>query len=191
MLAAALAVSACGARGGHIPRPFPGADPPAAAPVTDPPGAARMRPFDPSSVTATALSLRGAPYAWGGETPGGFDCSGFTHYVYAQHGIPIPRVAAHQYHAGAAVDRKNVQPGDLVFFSTVAPGPSHVGLAIGGGEFVYASSGRGEVIVGRLGARYWRRRYVGARRITAEAGVVQHLDDIAGQRGEPGRPPAG
>ena len=81
MLAAALAVSACGARGGYVPRPFPDVRPAADA---------GTRPVDPSSVIATALSLRGAPYAWGGATPKGFDCSGFTHYVYAQHGVSIP-----------------------------------------------------------------------------------------------------
>ena len=156
MLAAALAVSACGARGGYVPRPFPDVRPAADA---------GTRPVDPSSVIATALSLRGAPYAWGGATPKGFDCSGFTHYVYAQHGVSIPRVAAHQYRVGAAVASQNLKPGDLVFFSTIAPGPSHVGLAIGDDQFVHAPSERGEVRVERLSTRYWQRRYLGARRI--------------------------
>ena len=157
-LTVCLALSACGARGGHAPRPFPGIRPAAeedAAPRTG----------DSTSVTATALSLRGTPYAWGGTTPKGFDCSGFTRYVYAQHGIFLPRTAGHQYRIGAAVAARNLRPGDLVFFSTIAPGPSHVGLAIGGGRFVHAPSARGKVRVESLGARYWRRRYLGARRI--------------------------
>ncbi len=159
-LAAALVVSACGARGGHLPRPYPGARLATAA--------ARTLPVDPSSVTATALALRGAPYTWGGATPKGFDCSGFTHYVYARHGVSIPRVAAHQYHLGDAVAARDLRPGDLVFFSTIAPGPSHVGLALGGGRFVHAPSERGRVRVDSLRARYWQRRYLGARRIASE-----------------------
>lgn len=161
-LAAALAVSACGARGDHVPRPFPGTGP---AGATD---AARTRPVDPSSVIATALTLRGAPYAWGGATPKGFDRSGFTHYVYAQHGLSLPRIAAHQYRVGTSVAASEVRPGDLVFFSTIAPGPSHVGLALGDGQFVHAPSERGKVRVESLGARYWQRRYLGARRLSAE-----------------------
>ena len=159
-LTVSLALSACGARGGHAPRPYPGAR---LAGGTD---AARTGLADPSALIETALSLRGVPYAWGGTTPKGFDCSGFTRYVYAQHGISIPRIAAHQYRAGDAVSSRELQPGDLVFFSTIAPGPSHVGLAIGGGRFVHAPSERGRVRVESLGARYWRRRYLGARRIS-------------------------
>lgn len=162
ILAAAPALTTCGARGGDVPHPFPG-NPPA-----DESDVARTGLRDPASVIETALALRGAPYAWGGATPRGFDCSGFTHYVYAQHGVSIPRVAVRQYRVGDAVSRRELQPGDLVFFSTIAPGPSHVGLAIGDGRFVHAPSERGEVRVENLSARYWQRRYLGARRIVLE-----------------------
>lgn len=161
-LAVSLTLSACGARGGYAPRPFPDA-----WPGTE---RAPARPVDPSSVVRTALSLRGAPYAWGGTTPRGFDCSGFTHYVYAQHGVSLPRVAARQYRVGEAVSARELRPGDLVFFSTIAPGPSHVGLALGDGRFVHAPSERGAVRVEDLSARYWQRRYLGARRITPPTG---------------------
>lgn len=165
ILAAALAASACGARGGYVPRAFPGAWP---APGADP---VRSGPFEPSAVLETALSLRGAPYAWGGSTPRGFDCSGFTHYVYAQHGVSLPRVAAHQYRIGRPVSSaRDLRPGDLVFFSTIAPGPSHVGLALGDGRFVHAPSERGKVRVESLSVRYWRNRYLGGRRIASETG---------------------
>ncbi len=162
-LLVSLALSACGARGGHAPRPFPGAR---SAPGAD----AAPRTGDRTSVTATALSLRGTPYVWGGATPKGFDCSGFTRYVFAQHGISLPRTSEHQYRIGAAVAARDLRPGDLVFFSTIAPGPSHVGLAIGDGRFVHAPSERGQVRVESLGARYWQRRYLGARRIVNPVG---------------------
>jgi len=156
-----LVMTACGAREGYAPRPFPGIR---SADGSD----ATPRTAAPTSVTATALSLQGAPYAWGGATPEGFDCSGFTHYVYAQHGISLPRTSEHQYRIGAAVASPELQPGDLVFFSTIAPGPSHVGLAIGDDRFVHAPSERGRVRVESLAARYWQRRYLGARRIVAD-----------------------
>ena len=158
ILTAVLTLPGCGARGGHAPRAFPGSWP------TETPDAAPTPAAEPSAVIGTALSLRGAPYAWGGATPRGFDCSGFTHYVYAQHGVILPRVAAHQYRIGDAIAPQELQPGDLVFFSTIAPGPSHVGLVIGDGRFIHAPSERGSVRVENLSARYWERRYVGARR---------------------------
>ena len=161
-LAAVLALSACGARGGHAPRPFPGTRP---ADTTD--AARRRRPVKPSAVIETALSLQGVPYAWGGAKPQGFDCSGFTRYVYALHGIRLPRIAAEQYRIGDVVASRDLLPGDLVFFSTIAPGPSHVGLALGDGRFIHAPSERGDVRVENLNARYWQRRYLGARRIAS------------------------
>ena len=91
----------------------------------------------------------------------------FTRYVFDQHGVRLPRLAADQYRVGAEVAPGDLRPGDLVFFSTTAPGPSHVGLVIGGDEFVHAPSQRGEVRVERLSQRYWTRRYIGARRIVA------------------------
>ena len=96
--------------------------------------------------------------------PSGFDCSGFVWYVFAQHGVTLPRTVTGQYGAGKDADGGLI-PGDLVFFSTVAPGASHVGISIGGDEFVHAPSSKGEVRVERLGSRYWAGRYVGARRI--------------------------
>ena len=162
---AALAAAGCASHGGPVPYPFPR---PGRLPHG--PAAVRLPPADPNAVIATALSLRGVRYTWGGTTPGGFDCSGFTRYVYGQHGIDLPRVAADQYHAGAKVALRDLRPGDLVFFTTIAPGPSHVGMAIGDDQFVHAPNQRGEVRVDRLGARYWRRRFIGARRIAADTG---------------------
>jgi cell wall-associated NlpC family hydrolase len=117
------------------------------------------------SVTTTALALRGAPYRNGGSDPTGFDCSGFVRYVFSQHGVTVPRTVSDQFRAGKQVDEQLLEPGDLVFFTTVAPGASHVGIAIGGDEFVHAPSSTGEVRVERMSAPYWATRFVGARRV--------------------------
>jgi cell wall-associated NlpC family hydrolase len=113
----------------------------------------------------TALSLRGLPYREGGSDPAGFDCSGFTQYVFAQYGVSLPREVREQFRFGQAVAPEDVAPGDLVFFTTISPGASHVAIAVGGDEFVHAPSASGVVRVEHLSATYWSQRYVGARRI--------------------------
>ena len=175
----AASVSACAARGGRhdppVPRPFPGAAlPPGAGPsepveLEPPPSpvatAAIPSPAAVTSVIAMALGYRGVPYRDGGSDPSGFDCSGFIQYVFKQVGAVLPREVRDQFQTGIEVDRTAIKAGDLVFFETVSRGASHVGLAIGGGEFVHAPSSRGVVRVEPLTSSYWARRYVGARRI--------------------------
>lgn len=117
------------------------------------------------ALVGTALSLRGTPYRQGGADPNGFDCSGFVRYVFEQYGVNVPRKVEDQFRAGRAVDVAQLQPGDLVFFTTVTPGASHVGIAIGGDEFVHAPSSTGQVRVERMSASYWKSRLVGARRV--------------------------
>ena len=119
----------------------------------------------PALVT-TALTLKGTPYRNGGTDPSGFDCSGFVQWVFAQHGTGVPREVRDQYRVGEEVDEDEVQPGDLVFFETVSKGASHVGIAIGNGEFVHAPSSRGVVRVERYTSGYWAQRWVGARRVS-------------------------
>lgn len=116
-------------------------------------------------VVAAALDLRGVPYRNGGTDPGGFDCSGLVRYVFSQEGVALPRVTAAQYAAGEAVRRDSVRAGDLLFFSTVAPGASHVAIAVDKDTFVHAPSSRGVVRVERLALPYWNSRFVGARRV--------------------------
>lgn len=163
LLLLALGATAC-ASTGAVPRPFPsprgGGSTLPARPA--PTVAARASGY---AVAGTALALRGAPYRDGGADPGGFDCSGFVQYVFAQHALPLPRAVSDQFRAGRSVDPSDVAPGDLIFFSTVAPGPTHVGIVLGGDEFVHAPSGRGEVRVERLSAPYWSKRLVGVRRV--------------------------
>ena len=90
------------------------------------------------------------PYRVGGTDPNGFDCSGLVSYVFGQHGLTMPREAREQFKVGKTVPRDRLEPGDLVFFTTVAPGASHVGIAIGGDQFVHAPSERGVVRVDQL-----------------------------------------
>src|SRR5690606_13496528 len=106
-----------------------------------------------------------APYRNGGSDPRGFDCSGFVQYVYAQHGVRMPREVREQFRMGEEVDPRRLEPGDLLFFTTVAPGASHVGIALGGDQFVHAPSSNGVVRVENLSTRYWANRFVGAKRV--------------------------
>ena len=117
------------------------------------------------SVAGTALSLRGTPYRNGGNDPAGFDCSGFVTYVFGQNGVKVPRTVTEQFQAGHEVAGPYLEPGDLVFFTTVAPGATHVGIAIGGDEFIHAPSSTGQVRVERMSGPYWATRFVGARRV--------------------------
>ena len=155
LLAGLLAATGC-ASTGAVPAPFPQPSPPllpAAGEITRP------------ALVGTALSLRGAPYRNGGADPSGFDCSGFVAYVFAQQGLYLPRTVSEQYDQGDEVAQDGIEAGDLIFFSTVAPGPSHVGIAISADEFVHAPSSSGVVRVEPVSARYWASRLVGVRRI--------------------------
>ena len=116
-------------------------------------------------VVAAALGYRGVPYRFGGSDPAGFDCSGFVQYVFRQVGSVLPREVREQFSVGRAVDRDDVRAGDLVFFQTVSKGASHVGLAIGDGQFIHAPSTNGFVRIERLASSYWASRFVGARRL--------------------------
>jgi peptidoglycan DL-endopeptidase CwlO len=155
----ALTASAC-ASGGGVPRPRVPGDAPASARTTGRDAAAVGH-----RLVAAALDLRGVPYRNGGTDPTGFDCSGLVAFVFRQHGLSVPRQTSAQFTVGRKVDKDRIQPGDLVFFSTVAPGASHVGIAVDDDEFVHAPSSRGVVRVERLTLPYWQRRFVGARRV--------------------------
>lgn len=115
-------------------------------------------------IVLTAQRYLGVPYVWGGTSPGGFDCSGFTQYVFALSGVGLPRTADMQFGVGIPVRYDQLQPGDLVYFSTYEPGPSHNGIYIGGEKFISATSSRG-VAIDRLDSTYWGARYIGARRV--------------------------
>jgi len=116
-----------------------------------------------SSVVATARQYVGCKYVYGGTTPSGFDCSGFTSYVYKKFGVNLNRTAAGQYSNGTAVSRSQLQPGDLVMFGK--SGISHVAIYMGGGNIVHAANSKSGVRTDSLNSRYYSKNYVGARRV--------------------------
>ena len=116
-------------------------------------------------LTSDALRFLGVPYVFGGTTSGGFDCSGYVQHVFAMVGLHIPRTADAQYYSGSKIAGQMI-PGDLVFFQTYEPGPSHVGIYLGNGRFAHASSSHG-VMVSSLGDSYWSARYIGAKRLAS------------------------
>ena len=115
------------------------------------------------ALTKTALRYLGVPYVWGGESASGVDCSGFVQAVFRRNGITLPRTADAQFEVGHRVSENGLKPGDLVFFQTYAEGASHVGIYLGSGRFVHASSSNG-VRVDSLSESYYASRFIGARR---------------------------
>jgi cell wall-associated NlpC family hydrolase len=170
ILLSGLAVSACASTGGARPLPFPE---PASKPaifVPAPNDAAGLEPsatsFSTASFLAAAEKLQGVPYHLGGDSPKtGFDCSGYTKYVFGLYRIALPRTVAEQLTAGKPAGSA-IRPGDLLFFRMNGPQSpvSHVALALSGDEFIHAPGADGAVRTERL-SPYWRSRLVTARRI--------------------------
>ena len=172
LAAVVVAASACASHPPTIrvlpPRPVPG-------PETAAPAAEVARPSSGeyaagSAIARTAETLLGLPYREGGSLPDGFDCSGLVNYVFARHGIAVPRDVKRQASAGSPIVRRDIVPGDLVFFATTGSGPTHVGIAIAGGRFIHAPK-RGDVVrLESMSARYWASRYIMARRVFVPGG---------------------
>lgn len=115
-------------------------------------------------IMRAAYSMMGVPYVFGGTSPYGFDCSGFTQYAFARAGVWIPRLADAQFYYGRQVSLNELRVGDLVFFTTYEPGASHCGIYVGDGKFIHAGSSTG-ITVARVLSGYWGARYYGACRI--------------------------
>jgi cell wall-associated NlpC family hydrolase len=114
-----------------------------------------------SGVVGIAMQYLGVPYVWGGASPSGFDCSGLVMYVYAQMGVSLPHYTGAQWQMGVPVAYNDLQPGDLVFFD----GLGHVGIYIGGGEFIHAPHTGDVVRIDSLSEAWYAATYDGARRI--------------------------
>jgi len=131
-----------------------------------------LPPVSGSSIAATARSYLGVRYVWGGASPGGFDCSGFTRYVYSRHGYALSHSATAQwlYGPGSRVwSIGALQAGDLVFFNDPSRNNgkacSHAGIYVGNGQFIHASSAKEGVIVSSLTSGYYNRYFIGGRHI--------------------------
>ena len=124
-----------------------------------------------SQLVVGALGFLGVPYRRGGNNPEtGFDCSGFVRAIYKQtEGLLLPRRAAEQAAATEKIDKRDLKPGDLVFFNTMRRAFSHVGIYVENGKFIHSPRPGGEVRVDDMGASYWTRRFDGARRVPADA----------------------
>ena len=132
-------------------------------------------------LVVNAMGFLGVPYKRGGNSAEtGFDCSGFVRAIYQQTvGLVLPRRADQQAASTQVIDKKELQPGDLVFFNTMRRTFSHVGIYVGDGKFIHSPRSGSEVRVEDMRQSYWQRRFDGARRVTPAAGTqVGQVDDI-------------
>lgn len=127
-----------------------------------------------SDLVSNAMGFLGVPYKRGGNSvETGFDCSGFVRAMYEQTvGLLLPRRADQQAAATQIIDKKELQPGDLVFFNTMRRSFSHVGIYVGDGKFIHAPRSGTEIRVEDMGISYWARRFNGARRVNAPETVA-------------------
>jgi hypothetical protein len=125
------------------------------------------------AMLAYARSFLGTSYKYGGDSPHGFDCSGFIKFVLAKFGVNLPHEADLQMGTGAAIQAmEDLIPGDLVFFKTMGSKKvNHVGIYMGDNCFIHAASGYGAVRISPLDSGYYYRRYVGGRRLTIAQGT--------------------
>ena len=158
-------------RPGPSRRPY--ARPCGSAPAPSPRPAGARRPSAPPARARCGLRGRGdgavparRPLSERRQRSGRVStAAGSSHTSSGRTASAVPRTVTDQFRAGRQVAGPQLEPGDLVFFTTVSPGASHVGIAIGGDEFIHAPSGAGEVRVERMSASYWATRFVGARRV--------------------------
>lgn len=146
-----------------VPAPAPAA----AAEQVSAPAAAPSYGSNGQSLVNVAMRYLGYSYVWGGSSPSGFDCSGFTRYVASTAlGIGLGSTVASQIGAGTAINPNNLEPGDLVFFvNTYESGLSHVGIYIGGGQMIHAGSERTGVVISNIWDSYWGPKFYAARRL--------------------------
>ncbi len=127
-----------------------------------------------SELVVNAMGFLGVPYKRGGNSAEtGFDCSGFVRAMYEQTvGLLLPRRADQQAAATQVIDKKELQPGDLVFLNTMRRNFSNVGIYVGDGKFIHSPRSGSEIRVEDMGVAYWKRRFNGARRVTSTEGAT-------------------
>ncbi|GGG15985.1 C40 family peptidase [Paenibacillus aceti] len=133
--------------------------------------------FADSKLESAVDGALGTKYVSGGTSTSGFDCSGFTMYVFSKMGVKLPHQSSSQYKMGEAVDKDNLIAGDLVFFNTSGKGVSHVGVYVGDGKFAHASSSKG-VVISKLSEKYYVDRYVGAKRVMSSDKYEEVTEDV-------------
>ena len=132
-----------------------------------PSGSVQSGPVTGDQIAAKAKQYLGVPYQWGGASPSGFDCSGFVYYVLTSLGIRVSRTINPMYNEGKAVSKSDLQPGDVVFFqNTYKEGLSHVGIYVGGGQFIHSPQSGQVVSFANLNSSYYINHYYGAVRFT-------------------------
>ncbi len=137
-----------------------------------------------SELVVNAMGFLGVPYKRGGNSAeSGFDCSGFVKAMYEQTvGLVLPRKAEQQAAATEKIDKRDLAPGDLVFFNTMRRAFSHVGIYIGDGKFIHSPKPGAQVRVESMGESYWSRRFDGARRVAPDAQAAAQAAEAQKQR---------
>jgi cell wall-associated NlpC family hydrolase len=125
-----------------------------------------------------ALGLLGTKYTFGGTSINGIDCSSFVQHVFELAGFKLPRTAREQARYGYFVRKENLKPGDLLFFATYASFPSHVGIYIGDGKMIHASSKGGRVEVANINEDFYKRRFLFAKRIPDNIKDLKEVEDV-------------
>ena len=116
-------------------------------------------------IVSTAKKYIGTPYVYGGRSPSGFDCSGFTSYVYQENGVSIPRTSGEQSQYGSPVNKESLKAGDVVCFGCGSHSVNHVGIYIGDGQFIHSPSPGKSVTIEALNSAYYSKTYICARRM--------------------------
>lgn len=131
-------------------------------------GATNASAASVEELTSTAKQYLKAPYRYGGTSiQSGIDCSGYTQYIFSKLGISLPRSSSEQYNTGTKVAKSDLQTGDLVFFNTNGRSVSHVGIYIGDGKFISATTNGGVAIDSINDPYYWESKYIGAKRVAS------------------------
>ncbi|HEX4927112.1 MAG TPA: C40 family peptidase [Burkholderiales bacterium] len=139
----------------------------ASAPAPSPNSSSPVSSATGARAAAQALKLVGAPYRYGGASPRGFDCSGLVQYSYRHAGLSLPHNTERQRSLSRPIRRADLRRGDLIFFDEEGGKNSHVGIYVGGGQFVHAPSSGKRVRRDRLDAPYWRKHLSELRRVAS------------------------